>query len=84
MRFGRPFRAISLCVSIPGLKPWAVFYAPFGRLEHTREKVQTTVCGRGRPHHNFQSLFGKAPFRGPRGLGARKGFGRQCYPVRAI
>src|SRR5207302_6011610 len=38
MRFGRPFRAISLCVSIPGLKPWAVFYAPFGRLEHTREK----------------------------------------------
>ena len=45
MRFGRPFRAISLCVSIPGLKPWAVFYAPFGRLEHTREKVQTTGTG---------------------------------------
>ena len=23
MPFGRPFRAISLCVSFPGLKPWA-------------------------------------------------------------
>jgi hypothetical protein len=45
MRFGRPFRAISLGMSIPGLKPWAVFYAPFGRLEHTREKVQTTGAG---------------------------------------
>ena len=23
LQFGRPFRAISLCVSFPGLKPWA-------------------------------------------------------------
>src|SRR5438105_9266911 len=32
-------------LGFPGLKPWAVFYAPFGRLEHTREKVQTTGTG---------------------------------------
>ena len=31
-RFGRPFRAISLCVSFPGLKPWAILCSPFGRL----------------------------------------------------
>ena len=33
MPLGRPFRAISLCVSFPGLKPWAVFCSPVGRLE---------------------------------------------------
>src|ERR1700751_1899644 len=40
-RFGRPFRAISLCVALPGLKPWAVLCSPFGRLEHAQENVQT-------------------------------------------
>ena len=28
MPFGRPFRAISLCVSFPGLKPWAKILQP--------------------------------------------------------
>src|SRR5258707_14454704 len=32
--FGCPFRALSLCVSFPGLKPWAVCCWPFGRLEY--------------------------------------------------
>ena len=41
MPFGRPFRAISLCVSFPGLKPWAVFCSPVGRLELAQENVQT-------------------------------------------
>src|SRR5207302_4639548 len=42
------------------LKPWAVFYAPFGRLEHTREKVQTTGTGdlaRQLPKNNFTIGF---------------------------
>ena len=43
MPFGRPFRAISLCVSFPGLKPWAVFCSPVGRLELAQENVQTSV-----------------------------------------
>ena len=42
MPFGRPFRAISLCVSFPGLKPWAVFCSPVGRLELAQENVQTS------------------------------------------
>ena len=41
MPFGRPFRAISLCVSFPGRKPWAVFCSPVGRLELAQENVQT-------------------------------------------
>jgi len=41
MPFGHPFRAISLCVSFPGLKPWAVFCWPVGRLELAQENVQT-------------------------------------------
>ena len=41
MPFARPFRAISLCVSFPGLKPWAVFCSPVGRLELAQENVQT-------------------------------------------
>ena len=41
MPFGRPFRAISLCVSFPGLKPWAVSVSPVGRLELAQENVQT-------------------------------------------
>src|SRR5438105_4419008 len=41
MRFGRPFRAVSLCVPLPGPKPWAVLCPPFGRLEQARENVQT-------------------------------------------
>ena len=41
MPFGRPFRAISLCVSFPGLKPWAVFCSPVGRLEFAQENVRT-------------------------------------------
>ena len=41
MPFGRPFRAISLCLSFPGLKPWAVFCSPIGRLELAQENVQT-------------------------------------------
>jgi hypothetical protein len=30
-----------LCVSFPGLKPWAVFFSPVGRLELAQENVQT-------------------------------------------
>jgi hypothetical protein len=30
-----------LCVSFPGLKPWAVFCSPVGRLELAQENVQT-------------------------------------------
>jgi hypothetical protein len=30
-----------LCVSFPGLKPWAVFCSPIGRLELAQENVQT-------------------------------------------
>ena len=41
MPFGHPFRAISLCVSFPGLKPWAVFCSPVERLELAQENVQT-------------------------------------------
>ena len=40
-RFGRPFRAISLCVWFPGLKPWAILCSPFGRWRN----VQTPVPG---------------------------------------
>jgi hypothetical protein len=43
MPFGRAFRAISLCVSFPGLKPWAVFCSPVGRLELAQEDLQTPV-----------------------------------------
>src|SRR5580700_5088741 len=46
MPFGRPFRAISLCVSFPGLKPWAVFCSPVGRLELAQENVQTPEASR--------------------------------------
>ena len=42
MPFGRPFMAISLCVSFPVLKPWAVFCSPVGRLELAQENVQTS------------------------------------------
>ena len=45
MPFGRPFRAISLCVSFPGLKPWAVFCSPVGRLELAQENVQNCSPG---------------------------------------
>src|SRR5437868_6508186 len=45
MRFGRPFRAVSLCVPLPGPKPWAVLCPPFGRLEQARENVQTPCAG---------------------------------------
>ena len=41
MPFRTPFRAISLWVSFPGLKPWAVFCSPVGRLELAQENVQT-------------------------------------------
>ena len=41
MPFRTPFQAISLCVSFPGLKPWAVFCSPVGRLELAQENVQT-------------------------------------------
>ena len=43
MPFGRPFRAISFLLSFPGLKPWAVFCSPVGRLELAQENVQTAV-----------------------------------------
>ena len=41
LQFGRPFRAISLCLSFPGMKPWAVFCSPVGRLEFAQENVRT-------------------------------------------
>ena len=41
MPFGHPFKAISLCVSFPGLKPWGIFCSPVGRLELAQENVQT-------------------------------------------
>ena len=59
MPFGRPFRAISLCVSFPGLKPWAVFCSPVGRLELAQENVQTPGIGFQpvSPQQNSLSLF---------------------------
>ena len=45
MPFGRPFRAISLGVSFPGLKPLAIFCSPVGRLELAQENVQTPEPG---------------------------------------
>ena len=50
MPFGRPFRAISLCVSFPGLKPWAVFCSPVGRLELAQENVQNSRAFQRREH----------------------------------
>ena len=64
MPFGRPFRAISLCVSFPGLKPWGIFCSPVGRLELAQENVQTLVSLRDQSHspieapHNYLSAYG--------------------------
>ena len=68
MPFGRPFRAISLCVSFPGLKPWAVFCSPVGRLELAQENVQLQrhfVPGydRCRPYGTRLQTFRRRPGR---------------------
>src|ERR1700722_11734925 len=55
MPFGHPFRAISLCVSFPGLKPWAVFCSPVGRLELAQENVQTPGQARSAWSHEENS-----------------------------
>jgi len=41
------FRAISLCVSFPGPKPWAVLCSPFRRLKHAQEHLQTAAVASG-------------------------------------
>jgi hypothetical protein len=51
-RFGRPFRAMSLCVSFPGLKPWAVFFSPFGRFETRARKCLSCKA----PRTDFDGL----------------------------
>jgi hypothetical protein len=61
MPFGRPFRAISLCVSFPGLKPWAVFCSPVGRLEYAQKNVQTPAESREEErHHQHEEQLGDA------------------------
>ena len=43
--FGRPFRAISLWVSFPGLKPWAILSSPFWRLVPNRRSARLRTEG---------------------------------------
>ena len=78
MPFGRPFSAISLCVSFPGLKPWAVFCSPVGRLELAQENVQTPESRRDSTivaRHEVPGLqFGHFLVRIP---SARRTYGKQ-------
>ena len=84
MPFGRPFSAISLCVSFPGLKPWAVFCSPVGRLELAQENVQTPdMCP---PGHGRSWLVVERGSRGPKGRRPDfiQGLGRMSKPSSRI
>ena len=72
MPFGRPFRAISLCVSFPGLKPWAVLFSPFGRPKMSKPagSMVRSCLGKARrltfpglkPWAVFRSSFGRLEY----------------------